>query len=191
MLVVPEGKPPVSGWPIVLMLHGKMGSANRVMAQTAWDRVARREGFVAVFPNGTPGNESRPERPLINPQSWNGGNQLLKDEHSAEAKGIDDVRFLTELVETVASRTPIDRRRVFLAGHSNGACMAYRVASECPGLVAAVGVVAGHLKEGLGKLASSVSLLVVSGAADREFLLSLAALSALSALTSRLLSLFS
>ena len=154
--------------PLVVMLHGAGGSAGRVIGATRWDEVAEREGFVVACPNGTPSNESKRESFLRNPQTWNSGQgtSLAADKLSAHAKAIDDVGFIAALIEKMASVTPIDRRRIFVAGHSNGAAMAFRFARERPELVAAVGVMAGHLGEGLYSLASPVSLIAISGDQD-------------------------
>jgi polyhydroxybutyrate depolymerase len=150
------------------MLHGAGGSTRNVLEATRWDTLAEREGFVVVFPNGTPIDEAKPERFVGNPQTWNSGagTSLAAGDRSAEAKAIDDVAFLGQLIDRVRGRTAIDGRRIYLAGHSNGAGMAYRFASERPELLAAVGVMAGHLAEGLRDLRSPVSLIAISG--DRD-----------------------
>ena len=167
-MIVPEGNAPPDGHALVVMLHGAGGSTRNVVEATRWDQLAKREGFVVVFPNGTPSDEAKPERFFGNPQTWNSGagTSLAAGELSAEAKGIDDVGFIAELIEAVAARTKIDKQRVFIAGHSNGAGMAYRFASERPELVAAIGVMAGHLREGLEALPSPVSLFSISGDLD-------------------------
>lgn len=123
---------------------------------------------VVVFPNGTPADESRRRESFFgNRRTWNNGTgACLATERTAEARGVDDVTFIESLIDEVASRTPVDPRQIFVCGHSNGAAMAYRFAGERPGRVAAVGVMAGHLRKGLGTLASPVSLLAISGAED-------------------------
>ena len=168
VLSIPDGKAHPSGRALVVMLHGAGGSTLNVIAATRWDQLAQQEGFVVVFPNGTPSDESKQESFLGNPQTWNSGvgTSLAANETSAHAKNIDDVGFIAALIEHVASTTSIDRRQVFIAGHSNGAGMAYRVASERSDLVAAVGVMAGHLAPGLQALRYPVSLIQISGDQD-------------------------
>jgi len=92
------------------------------------------EGFVVVVPNGTPSDETKPESFFNNPQTWNSGIgvSLIAGNRSASAKGIDDVGFLTALVQTVCQKVKIDAMRMYAAGHSNGAGMAYRLVSERP-----------------------------------------------------------
>ncbi len=65
---------------------------------------------------------------------------------------IDDVKFISEVIDHVAANHRVDRARVYAIGMSNGAFLAYRLACERPDLIAAVGSVAGALlsREGIG-----------------------------------------
>jgi polyhydroxybutyrate depolymerase len=151
-----------------MMLHGAGGSGKNVFESTGWTEMGEKEGIVTVFPNGTPRDESRPESFSRNPQTWNSGAtiSLSSGELSAIAKKIDDIGFLTQLIERVCRQIKIDRRRIFVAGHSNGAQMAYRFASERSPMIAAVGVMAGHSYAEQKPLASPVSLVQIVGDND-------------------------
>ncbi|HXX62327.1 MAG TPA: PHB depolymerase family esterase [Bacteroidota bacterium] len=159
---------PEEGWPMVLMLHGAGGSTRSVIEATGWADLGERDGFVTVFPNGTPSYEGRKESFLRNPQSWNSGehSSFAARARSAIAKKINDVGFLTALIDTLGRRTSIDPRRIYVAGHSNGASMAYRFGFERSSLVAAVGAVAGHFMATEGRLTSPVSLIQIVGDQD-------------------------
>ena len=172
-LVAPDGgeKAPDGGWPLVVMLHGAGATASRALAQTRWGDLAKLEGFVVAFPNGTAANESKRGRFLGNPQSWNcGAGESVVGAGSASARGVDDVGFILALVDEIAAQTVIDPGRIFLAGHSNGAAMAYRIASERPERVAAVGVMGMpryvQQEELASTFASPVSLIAVYGDQD-------------------------
>lgn len=170
LLVVPDGEVDVSGRPLVVMLHGGGGSSRHTLGTSRWGLLAKRDGFVVAVPDGTAPDESRAARFVGNPLTWNSctGSSLIAGERSAEARGVDDVGFLVALIADVGRRTRIDPRRVFLAGHSNGAGMAYKLASERPELIAAVGVVAGRFPEAhVENLSSPVSLLAICGERDR------------------------
>ena len=106
-MIVPEGNPPPDGHALVVMLHGAGGSTRNIVEATRWDQLAKREGLVVVFPNGTPSDEAKPERFFGNPQTWNSGagTSLAAGELSAEAKGIDDVGFIAERMSLVHSAT--------------------------------------------------------------------------------------
>jgi polyhydroxybutyrate depolymerase len=169
IIVVPKAHTiPPEGWPIVIMLHGAGGSSKNVFESTGWVELGETHGVVTVFPNGTPRYESRPESFSRNPQTRNSGAtmSLSSGATSAIAKKIDDVGFLAQLIERVRRQIRIDPRRIYVAGHSNGAQMAYRFASERSTIVAAVGVMAGHSYADRKPLQSPVSLIQIVG--DRD-----------------------
>lgn len=169
VIIVPrKAAMPPQGWPVVMMLHGGGGSSKNVMESTGWAELGEREAIVTIFSNGTPRDESKAESFSRNPQTWNSGakESLSSGTSSAAAKNIDDVGFLTELIERVCRQLNIDPRRICVAGHSNGGEMAYRFGSERSNLVAAVGVMAGHFYAEPRPLDSPVSLLQIVG--DRD-----------------------
>jgi polyhydroxybutyrate depolymerase len=169
VIFIPKaGQAPVTGWPLVMMLHGAGGSAKNVLSSTGWPDLGEKEGFVTILPNGTPKNERRSESFLGNPQTWNSGGKqsLAAGESSATAKNINDVGFLGELITRVQREINIDQGRIYVAGHSNGAGMAYRFGFERADLVAAIGVVAGHFFLEPRSLPHLVSLIQIVGDKD-------------------------
>lgn len=120
--------------PLVVAFHGGGGRASGYAEYAGLDAVADRERFAVVYPDGS-GRFGR--RPL----TWNAGGCCGFAMHEE----VDDVGFTRALVEEVARLAPIDRRRVYATGHSNGAMMSYRVAAEAPDLVAAIAPVAGAM----------------------------------------------
>ncbi len=50
----------------------------------------------------------------------------------------DDVSFLRGLIEEVARRYRLDRRRIYMSGISNGGFMSHRMAVECSDLIAGI-----------------------------------------------------
>ena len=159
---------PANGWPLVMMLHGAGGSSKNVIKSTGWSELGEHEGFVSVFPNGTPRDENHPESFLSNPQTWNSGakGNLSSGKESATDKNVDDVGFLDELLSRVRSAIKINPQRINVAGHSNGASMAYRFGMEHSDVVAAVGVVAGHFLIETRLLRDPVSLIQIVGDHD-------------------------
>jgi polyhydroxybutyrate depolymerase len=121
--------------PLVLALHGGGGHAAHMAEDGRYGLIsaAEREGFVVAFPNGF----SRLPRGRL--ATWNAGACC----GAARDGGSDDVGFLRALVEHVATRHAIDRRRVVATGMSNGGMMAYRLACEAADLVAGIVPVAG------------------------------------------------
>ena len=117
--------------PVLIALHAAGSSAAAFQRYSRLDRVADREGFLVVYPEGT-GDD------LL---SWNAGDCC----GDARARGVDDVGFVAIVLRDVARQWPVDRTRVYIAGHSNGAMMAHRVAAELSERVAGVAAVAGVL----------------------------------------------
>jgi len=91
---------------------------------------------------------------------------LLAGARSAGARGVDDVGYLVALLDEAATRLPLDPKRLFVSGHSNGSQMAYRFAAEQSGRVAALGVVAGHCFAQPVALDFPIPLLQITGEFD-------------------------
>lgn len=130
---VPPGYDGVRPIPAVLALHGATSNAWLHRDFTGLDDKADREGFVAVYPNGT-GN-------VASVLIWNGGNPY----GYAYQNNIDDVGFIAALLDDLATVVNLDATRVYGCGMSNGAQMAYRLASELTDRFAAVAAVAGPM----------------------------------------------
>ncbi len=108
--------------PLVMLLHGASDSAAYAEAAYHFDEKAGKENFILVIPDA-----------LGEFHAWSSYGDSSKD----------DVAFLVTLLETLPKTYAIDLRRVYVAGHSAGAIMTYRLACERPDLIAAAGIVAG------------------------------------------------
>ena len=118
--------------PLLVVFHGSMGSAGEIRAQTGYgfDRLADRDGFVVVYPQGYEGN-------------WNDCRRAA--DFPARRLGIDDVRFFEALVARLHRERHIDLGRVFVAGVSNGGSFVLRLALERPDRIAGAAVFAASL----------------------------------------------
>ncbi|HKS22412.1 MAG TPA: PHB depolymerase family esterase [Thermoanaerobaculia bacterium] len=146
--------PPGAGMrplPLVINLHGGGGNAENQQRYSGMDRVADREHFIVVYPDGT----GRLKRMLV----WNAGT-------CCGNSTADDVGFIRAVVDDVAKRVPIDRRRVYATGMSNGAMMSYRLAAEASDLVAAIAPVAGAMSVERFHPAKPVSILHIHSVDD-------------------------
>jgi len=96
--------------------------------------------------------------------------EIWNDGRDEERQGPDDVSFLAAMVDDIQARYPLDARRVYFVGMSNGAAMAGRFACERPECVTAFAQVAGtaatRIAEG-PKPALPVPILQIHGTADR------------------------
>jgi len=156
LLYVPKNLPP--GAPLVVALHSSDGGSQQMRRATGFgfERLADEYGFAVVYPNGYDGN-------------WNACN--IVGDYAANKLNIDDVAFLSHLVDVLATRIGIDRDRVFAVGLSRGGHMAFRLALEAPSRFRAVAVVAAGLPASDNfKCAPapgmSSSILIMNGTAD-------------------------
>ena len=131
---VPPAAEPARPRPVVVNFHGGGGNAKVQKAYTRMDAAADREGYIAVYPNGTGGFG---ERFL----TWNAGTCC----GPAAARQVDDVGFALAMLDDLGRRVAVDAARVYATGLSNGSMMAYRLAAEAPHRIAAVAGVAGAM----------------------------------------------
>jgi len=129
--------------PLVVVLHGAMGNAARVETRYHWNPLSDRDGFFVVYPQGSL-------------DQWNA---------VLDSRVDDDVRYLTALLDHLEGSFPIDRTRVYVAGMSNGAAMAYRIGCALSDRVAAIASVEGS-SPGC-QPSQPVSMVVVHGLADQ------------------------
>lgn len=113
------------GAPLVVVMHGsgESGARMRIATGYGFDRLADEHGFAVVYPDGYEGY-------------WNACN--VAGDYSANRLNIDDVGFLTRLVDELVTAVGVDRDRVFAAGVSRGGHMAFRLALEAPSRFRAV-----------------------------------------------------
>jgi polyhydroxybutyrate depolymerase len=114
--------------PVVIVLAGYHEQPTDLLVSVGIDAEARRDGFTVVAPHGVD-------------LSWNAGACC----GVAAARRIDDVGFITAMIQEVVRAGTADPARVYLAGLSNGAMMAYRFSCMRPDLLAGAMVVEGTL----------------------------------------------
>ncbi len=143
---------------VVVVLHGSLQDARRIRTWTGFgfDRLADEHGFVTVYPNGLSGNwnECRRHGPSL-----------------ARRDGINDVAFILAVIERVCGDCCGDPARVFVAGYSSGGHMAFRLAFEASGKIAAVAAIAAGLPTAdnltVAMPPQQVATLIMNGTADR------------------------
>ncbi len=141
---------------LVLVLHGNFGqegAGGRAMREwTTFDEQADSLGWVIVYPDGHGG-------------CWADGRGVT----TADEAGVDDVAFLSALIDHAADRYGTWPDRTVVAGISNGAFMAHRLALAAGDRVAVLAAVAGGLPAALADLRPeyAVSALLMHGTADR------------------------
>lgn len=146
--------------PLVLVLHGGGGNGAEMQSRTRFDRVADQNKFVVVYPNSAiAGADAQ--------RTWNDGRDT---DFIRGVPEIDDVAFLTALIDDLARRGIADPARVYLAGGSNGAMMSMRYACDRPDRVRAIVSVTGNLPVGQAAKCQAqppVPIFIVKGDQDR------------------------
>lgn len=118
--------------PVVLAFHGGGASAELQRIQSRMNATSDARRFIVVYPDGSG---------KVNALTWNAGTCC----GDAARNDSDDVGFVRKLIDDLALRVRIDRRRVYATGMSNGGMFAHRLAVECSDIFAAASSVAGTL----------------------------------------------
>jgi polyhydroxybutyrate depolymerase len=156
-IFVPSSYDPDVPTPLVMALHGAGGSGAGMQRFSGLDATAEKYGFIAVYPDS-----------LFN--NWNFGGYIPGPPTSL--RSVDDVRFLAGLVNDLSEEYNIDRDKVFVTGHSNGASMAYLLVCDAPGVFAGLAAVSAPIPVMLAencenKLTEPLSFMLIQGTNDQ------------------------
>lgn len=138
--------------PLVIVLHGGGGNPETMVPR--WADTARAEGLVIAAPKGLGRNDRM--------GTWNASGCCGE----AMTSGVDDVGFVAAVIDDVARDVPIDRRRVYVTGFSNGGMLTHRVAIALGEKVAAAAVVSGALFGNEAAARAPVPMLIMHGERD-------------------------
>jgi polyhydroxybutyrate depolymerase len=138
--------------PLVIALHGRGGNGTSQEVGTHMTDIANREGFVVVYPDGYR-------------RSWHDA----RERGPAAEEGIDDVAFVSALIDHFVAHHSVDPTRVFVVGASNGAIMTFRIACELADKIAGAGPVIGLLPDNPAyqcKPSRPVPMMIIAGQSD-------------------------
>ena len=156
---MPASLPAGEAVPLVIGLHGGIGSGVQFADNSRFDKLAEANGFLVVYPDGVGtglgGDDLR---------TWNAGACC----GSAARQDVDDVAFLSALIDELAGRYRIDADRTYALGHSNGAMMSYRLACELSDKIVAIGMVSGSRTLDACEPSQPVSVIQVHGTGDQN-----------------------
>ena len=131
---VPPSYVPGTPTPVVLSFHGGGGNALQFAGDSGLMATADTHGFLLVMPEGTNTVLGLPFTLL----TWNAGTCCA----SAAASNVDDVGFVSDLLDDLALSFSVDENRVYATGLSNGGMMSYRLGLELPDRISAIAPVA-------------------------------------------------
>jgi len=127
-----ESTPEDTLFSVILALHGGFGSAYSMQHQSQLSQKAdtAAQPFIVVYPEGVKSPDGV--------RTWNAGDCC----GYAQEENIDDVAFISALIDTLLQRYRIESQRVYVTGMSNGGMMSYRLAEELTFKIAAIAPVA-------------------------------------------------
>lgn len=150
---LPRAWPDDRAVPLVIVLHGNHpdGGGRLMREWTTFDEQADAWGMAIAYPDGFQG-------------CWADGRGVT----TADEAGVDDVAFLRAVIDWSAERHGTSPDRAVVAGISNGAFMAHRLALEASDQVAVLAAIAGGLPEALRDVqpTHAVSAMLIHGTAD-------------------------
>lgn len=126
-LYVPVTYNAAKATPLVMNLHGYGSNNVEQELYGNFKPIADTAGFLLVHPNGTPDQ--------TNTNHWN----------NFGTSNVDDVGFLSALIDTLAKSYNINQSRVYSTGMSNGGFMSYALACNLSQRIAAVASVTGSM----------------------------------------------
>ena len=134
---------------LLLALHDAFGTADSFREATQLDRAAAAGNFIVVYPESLVG-------------TWNAGFCCGR----ATEEQVNDLGFLVRLLDEVGNMYTVDQGRVYSAGASNGAIMAYRLGCELADRIAGVASVGGAMVMDRCAPSEPVSVLAIHGTDD-------------------------
>lgn len=129
----PANYKPANPTPLIIAMHGGFGNGFRLQDQSQLSVKADSAGFMVVYPEGV--------KSPLGIRTWNAGGCC----GYAMNKNIDDVGFISDLIDTLVADYSIDTSRIYATGMSNGAFMSYRLACELSSKITAIAPVAGSM----------------------------------------------
>ncbi len=127
---VPSSYDAATPMPLVILLHGYSADGATQETYFQLQPLAEERGFLYVHPDGT-----------VNPLGkhfWNATPACC-----GFRDNVDDVGYITGIIDQVSATYRVDAKRVFVLGHSNGGFMSHRMACDVADRVAAIVSLAG------------------------------------------------
>jgi polyhydroxybutyrate depolymerase len=153
-------------YPLVVVLHGLHHNGRDIERYYQFDRFVESRGLLLAYPNGTraAGLNKRTTWASFLERFWNATDVCCDFDGSQ----VDDVAYLDAVMDDMSAKYRVDPKRIFVAGLSNGAYMAYRYACDRAARVAAIVSHAGAMWTDLNQCRPTdpVAVLHIHGTAD-------------------------
>lgn len=118
--------------PLLILMHSASSSGERQEKNTKLAAAAKKAGMIFLAPDGTVGLDGR--------RVWNAAKACCQK----PGIEVDDVNYISALIDEIALQLPVDQKRIFMVGHSNGGFMSIAYACST-GRIAGVVSLAGAM----------------------------------------------
>ncbi|MBW2409657.1 MAG: prolyl oligopeptidase family serine peptidase [Deltaproteobacteria bacterium] len=154
MIHVPPTHTKGQPFPLFIVLHGGGGDGKKAEKISGISRQSDKYGVILVYPDAVGRN-------------WNDGRAVRK--YLSHRKNIDDVGFISALIDKLRNEYAIDPKRVYVSGASNGGMMANRLACELSDKITAMAPVIAAMPENIVEQCSPsrpIPVMMINGTAD-------------------------
>lgn len=142
--------------PLLILLHGFTADGWMQDVYFRLSALADERNFLYAYPDGT--------RNLAGLRFWNATDACC----DYEGRGIDDVAYISAIIDDLEYQYNVDPKRIFLVGHSNGGFMAHRMACDVSHRIAGIVSLAGGVWKDITRCnpTEPVAVLQVHGTLD-------------------------
>lgn len=154
---MPKDLNPKLSYPLLLALHGGGGTAlqMRKLTKYGFEKLADSKNFIIIYPQGID-------------KHWNDYRGVKS--RRAQKENIDDVAFIREVIKKVSLDFPVNDKKIFTTGISNGAMMSFTLACKASDIIKGAATVAGAMPKNLVKKCKPIrpiSILMINGDKDK------------------------
>jgi polyhydroxybutyrate depolymerase len=142
--------------PLVIVLHGAKLTAKIAQLVTEFDKISNENNFIVAYPNALH-------------HQWNDG----RGKGYTPSYGIDDVKFISQLIDYLIWKYQVNPKKVYIAGFSSGGMLSQKLGMERADKIAAIAEVSSSLP--LSQLALNrkpskpLPVLMINGTRDPAF----------------------
>ena len=116
--ILPKNYSHETSWPVIVLLHGYQVDGRLQDMFFGLSGLVDELGFLLLRPDGTTDSKGHP--------FWNATFACCDRDQT----NVDDVSYIHSLLDEMETYFNVDRRRIYLMGHSNGGFMSYRLACD-------------------------------------------------------------
>ncbi len=151
LLHLPETGTLIYNLPLVIVLHGHGGTGKQIMKESEFNKLSDKDRFIVAYPDGLH-------------KAWNDGRN-----NKEKGKMGNDIKFISQLINTIQKQYYIDTNRVFATGISNGGFFSFYLAYKLSKKFLAIAPVCANIIKNLKYKYNPnepVSLMLINGTED-------------------------